>query len=39
MAVSAVLALALPRYVRGMRLTAPEPEASSTFGDAEGAAA
>jgi EmrB/QacA subfamily drug resistance transporter len=36
-AVSAVVALALPRYVQGMRLTAPEPEASSTFGDAEGA--
>ena len=36
-AISAVLALALPRYVRGMRVA--EPEASVAFGDAEGAAA
>ncbi len=37
LALGAVLALALPRYVRGMRLA--EPETSVAFGDAEGAAA
>ena len=37
LAVGAMVALALPRYVRGMRVA--EPEANIAFGDAEGAAA